>query len=76
MTLAQLHLVKAATRTTPTLLLDDPAAELDGQHLKRFIDRVLRLESQLILTSLQPEFQLFGKPDRVFHVEQGRANPA
>jgi DNA replication and repair protein RecF len=76
MTLAQLHLVKAATRTTPTLLLDDPAAELDDHHLRRFIDQVLRLESQLILTSLQPGSQLFGTPDRVFHVEQGRVKPA
>ena len=76
MTLSQLHLVKAATQTTPTLLLDDPAAELDGHHLKRFIDQILRLESQLILTSLQPESHLFGKPDRVFHVEQGRVKPA
>ena len=76
MTLAQLHLLQSATQTTSTLLLDDPAAELDGEHLRRFIDQVLRLKSQLVLTSLHPEFQLFGKPDRVFHVEQGRVKPA
>ena len=75
MTLAQLNLVHATTQTTSTLLLDDPAAELDGDHLRRFIEQVLRLRSQLILTSLHPEFQLFGKPDRVFHVEQGRVQP-
>ena len=75
MTLAQLHLVQDATQTTSTLLLDDPAAELDGDHLRRFIDQVLRLKSQLVLTSLQPESQLFGAPDRVFHVEQGRVQP-
>ena len=75
MTLAQLHLLQNATQTTPTLLLDDPAAELDGDHLRRFIDQVLRLRSQLILTSLHPESQLFGRPDRVFHVEQGRVLP-
>ena len=72
MTLAQLHLLQDATQTTSTLLLDDPAAELDGDHLRRFIDQVLRLKSQLVLTSLQPESQLFGTPHRVFHVEQGR----
>jgi DNA replication and repair protein RecF len=75
MTLAQLHLVQVATQTTPTLLLDDPAAELDGNHLRRFIERVMRLRSQLVLTSLHPESPLFGKPDRVFHVEQGRVQP-
>jgi DNA replication and repair protein RecF len=74
MTLAQLNLLQEATQTTPTLLLDDPAAELDGVHLRRFIEQVRRLRSQLVLTSLQPESQLFGTPDRVFHVEQGRVH--
>jgi len=76
MTLAQLHLLQSATQTTSTLLLDDPAAELDGEHLRRFIDQVLRLKSQLVLTSLHPEFHLFGRPNRVFHVEHGRVKPA
>jgi DNA replication and repair protein RecF len=72
MTLAQLNLLQEATQTTPTLLLDDPAAELDGEHLRRFIEQVMRLRCQLVLTSLQSESPLFGTPDRVFHVEQGR----
>ena len=38
MTLAQLQLLQDRAQTTPTLLLDDPAAELDGVHLGRFID--------------------------------------
>jgi len=71
MTLAQLNLLQEATQTTSTLLLDDPAAELDGDHLRRFIEQVMRLKSQLVLTSLHPESLLFGTPDRVFHVEQG-----
>jgi DNA replication and repair protein RecF len=73
MTLAQLDLLRQTTQTTSTLLLDDPAAELDGEHLRRFIDQVMRLRSQLVLTSLHPEsHHLFGAPDRVFHVEQGK----
>jgi DNA replication and repair protein RecF len=75
MTLAQLNLLQEATQTTSTLLLDDPAAELDGDHLRRFIEQVRRLQSQLVLTSLHPDSQLFGMPDRVFHVEQGRVQP-
>jgi DNA replication and repair protein RecF len=75
MTLAQLNLLREATQTTSTLLLDDPAAELDGDHLKRFIEQVMRLRSQLVLTSLHPDSHLFGTPDRVFHVEQGRVQP-
>jgi DNA replication and repair protein RecF len=75
MTLGQLNLLLDTTQTTPTLLLDDPAAELDGPHLRRFIEQVMRLRSQLVLTSLHPESQLFGVPDCVFHVEQGRVQP-
>jgi DNA replication and repair protein RecF len=75
MTLAQLNLLQEATQTTPTLLLDDPAAELDGEHLGRFIEQVKRLRSQLVLTSLHPASHLFGTPDQVFHVEQGRVQP-
>jgi DNA replication and repair protein RecF len=71
MTLAQLALLRQATQTTPTLLLDDPAAELDGDHLRRFIDQVMRLGPQLVLTSLHADFRLFGTPDEMFHVEHG-----
>ncbi|MGH8211388.1 MAG: DNA replication/repair protein RecF, partial [Steroidobacteraceae bacterium] len=75
MTLAQLNLLREATQTTPALLLDDPAAELDGEHLGRFIEQVKHLRPQLVLTALHSESQLFGTPDRVFHVEQGRVQP-
>jgi DNA replication and repair protein RecF len=74
MTLAQLELLQSSRQTQSTLLLDDPAAELDGVHLKRFIDQVTRLHSQLVLTSLHPDLQLFGAPDRVFHVEHGKVS--
>jgi DNA replication and repair protein RecF len=75
MTLAQIQLLQERTAITPTLLLDDPAAELDGPHLLRFIEEVSHLKCQLVLTSLQPESDLFGRPERVFHVEQGRVAP-
>jgi DNA replication and repair protein RecF len=74
MILAQLELLQSTRQTYPTLLLDDPAAELDGDHLKRFISQVARLQSQLVLTSLNPERHLFGTPDRVFHVEHGKVH--
>ena len=72
MTLAQLRLLKAATDTTPTLLLDDPAAELDGSHLGRFIAQVGELRCQLVVTSLQAESSLFGTPEATFRMDQGR----
>ena len=75
MTLAQLRLLQDLTQTTPTLLLDDPAAELDGGRLQRFIGEVLKLKCQLVVTSLQAESRLFGTPERTFRVVQGRVHP-
>jgi DNA replication and repair protein RecF len=75
MTLAQLRFLQITTGTTPTLLLDDPAAELDAEHLERFIAQVSELKSQLIVTSLHAESRLFGSPARSFHVEHGRVQP-
>jgi DNA replication and repair protein RecF len=76
MTLAQIQLLQQRTSMTPTLLLDDPAAELDGAHLLGFIGEVSRLNCQLVLTSLQPGSELFGRPERVFHVERGQVAAA
>ena len=72
LTLAQLRLLKEVSGTVPTLLLDDPAAELDSMHLAHFVREIALLGCQLVITSLQPETPAFGAPDRVFHVEQGR----
>ena len=72
MTLAQLYLLRDLGLPAATLLLDDPAAELDGVHLATFIERVRELACQLVLTALQSDFAAFGMPDRVFHVEQGK----
>jgi DNA replication and repair protein RecF len=75
MTLAQLSLMQASTELTPTLLLDDPAAELDRDHLERFIALVRRLRCQLVVTALTTGSQPFGAPERLFHVERGMVRP-
>jgi DNA replication and repair protein RecF len=75
MTLAQLLLIQSTTGVTPTLLLDDPAAELDGAHLERFIAQISRLRCQLVVTSLHAESRLFGSPAATFHMDQGRVQP-
>ena len=72
MILAQLQLLANILPEPPTLLLDDPAAELDPERLIRFIDQVAPLRCQLVLTSLAAGRQPFGQADRTFHVEQGR----
>ncbi len=75
MILAQLAALRERFATSPTLLLDDPAAELDAPHLAAFIDQVLRLRCQLVFTALGPDPVVFQAPDRAFHVEHGRVRP-
>ncbi len=72
MVLAQLELLQKTLRIRPTLLIDDPAAELDNFRLGIVIDRIRALETQLVVTTLSPDTSLFGRPDRVFQVGQGR----
>ena len=55
----------------PTLLVDDPAAELDGAHTALLLAEVAALGGQLIVTALQPIPALMDLATRVFHVEQG-----
>jgi DNA replication and repair protein RecF len=70
--LSQLEYLKREQGLRSTLLLDDPSAELDRDRLARFIARVRALETQVIVTALDRDTSLFGVPDTVFHVEQGR----
>jgi DNA replication and repair protein RecF len=72
LSLCQLEYLKREHGLTPTLLLDDPSAELDRERLGRFIARVEALNTQLIVTALDRDTPLFGQPETVFHVEQGR----
>ena len=76
MILAQLQLLANVLPEPPTLLLDDPAAELDPERLVRFIEQVAPLHCQLVLTSLAVGRQPFGQADRTFHVEHGRVMEA
>jgi len=69
-----LQKVRVGHSTPPTLLLDDPAAELDAHRLSLLVELVKELDCQLIVTSLSPDLDLFGAPERVFHVEQGRVS--
>ncbi|MCC6630578.1 MAG: DNA replication/repair protein RecF [Gammaproteobacteria bacterium] len=69
--LALLQRLRGERNTPPTLLLDDPAAELDTQRLGALVDLVKALDCQLIVTSLHADLANFGLPERVFHVERG-----
>jgi DNA replication and repair protein RecF len=58
--------------TRPTLLLDDPAAELDGDRLLSLIREVSRQAVQLVVTSLSADFVAFGAPGRRYLIDGGR----
>ena len=72
MVLALLQRLREDQTTPATLLLDDPAAELDAHRLGLLVDMVGELQCQLVVTTLDPHLNPFGRPERVFHVEQGR----
>jgi DNA replication and repair protein RecF len=74
MVIALLRRLRERGERPPTLLLDDPAAELDSERLGNFVSLVRSLEGQLVVTTLQHSSEIFGKPDKVFHVEQGSVN--
>jgi DNA replication and repair protein RecF len=70
--MAQLKLFPDDSRVQPSLLLDDPAAELDDDRLAGLIREVLGHSVQLIVTTLHGEFAAFGVPGRRFRVAAGR----
>jgi DNA replication and repair protein RecF len=74
--LAQLALQEARTPGRSALLLDDPAAELDAEHLGRLLAVVRELPVQLFVTALRPDLPGLGAPGALFHVEQGQVRPA
>lgn len=70
--LSMARLAGSEGRRPPTVLLDDPAAELDREHTDALVSEIRTLQGQLVVTALHREEARFGHPDRAFHVEQGR----
>ncbi|MEO7775137.1 MAG: DNA replication/repair protein RecF [Steroidobacteraceae bacterium] len=76
MVIALLRRLRELGEGSATLLLDDPAAELDSERLGNFVSLVRSLEGQLVVTTLQASSEIFGKPDQLFHVERGGVKSA
>jgi DNA replication and repair protein RecF len=77
--LSQIKLFPRDSRAQPTLLLDDPAAELDSAHLTTLLDEVRAQPLQLVVTTLQAgnmELEVFGNPGRRFEIEEGQVRGA
>jgi len=75
MILAATDTAQAALERPLLLLLDDPAAELDGDSLSRLLAAVAELGCQVVATSLEPNALTFPEPARMFHVEHGVVTP-
>ncbi len=69
--LAQLEVQEQERPGRSALLLDDPAAELDGEYLGRLMALVRQVPAQLWVTALRPEIADLVPGARMFHVEQG-----
>ena len=74
--MAQVKLLPPDSSVKPTLLLDDPAAELDNERLTRLISEVSAQSVQLIVTTLHPEFSEFGTPGRHYQIKAGSIGDA
>jgi DNA replication and repair protein RecF len=70
--IAQLNLFPENAAVRPTLLLDDPAAELDDARLAGLIVEVASQHVQLVVTTLHSEFAAFGAPGRRINVSGGQ----
>lgn len=73
--LAQLRLFGSESPVKPTLLLDDPAAELDQRHLELLIESVQRPDIQLVVTSLSESVDILGKPGLKLRISEGEIRP-
>ena len=71
MVLAQSIFVARSLKRKVTLLVDEPAAELDDEHLRRLMDILCCEELQLFISTLDLDALPVSKPSRVFHVERG-----
>lgn len=69
--LAQLEIQEEERPGRSALLLDDPAAELDGENLTRLMHLVRGVPAQLWVTSLKPNIADLIEGGRVFHVKHG-----
>jgi len=70
--ISQLQLFPEDAPVQPTLLLDDPAAELDDERLNALIQAVSAPKGvQLIVSTLHAEFRSFGTPGRRYELAGG-----
>jgi DNA replication and repair protein RecF len=73
--ISQLKMFPSDAPVRPTLLLDDPAAELDEERLGSLIQEVRAQTVQIVVTTLHGGFPAFGEPGRHYVLDSGAARP-
>lgn len=72
MVIAQSRFVAAHIENELTLLVDDPAAELDRDNRQRLFSMLREIPAQMFVTALEPADLPWSDEGRMFHVEHGR----
>jgi DNA replication and repair protein RecF len=73
--LAQLHHHVDSGGDPGTLLLDDPAAELDVDNLGKLMQMISGIAAQVAVTAVDSATTEIINPGKKFHVKQGRIDP-
>lgn len=71
LTLGQIEVVCEALGRPVILLVDEPGADLDRNHLAKLLSAIIAAPLQAFVTSLEPNLLPMPASARLFHVEQG-----
>ncbi|MDJ0927025.1 MAG: DNA replication/repair protein RecF [Gammaproteobacteria bacterium] len=71
MVLAQVAHLTGAVDRRMVLLVDEPAAELDGEYLQSLIAAIQDIDAQVFITALRDDSLPLESDVRLFHVERG-----
>ena len=71
--LAQLELLAQASQRSGVLLVDEPAADLDADHLAELMASIGESQSQVFVAAITAEGLPLPSAAALFHVEHGRA---
>ena len=72
--IGQLDVLENVVVSDRILLVDDPVAELDREHLERLMTAIQKRNLQLIITALAPDIAGVSGDFARFHVEQGKVS--
>ena len=75
LTLAQIEVVSKALGRPVILLVDEPGADLDRNHLGKLLSAIIAAPLQAFITALEPDPFAMPSSARLFHVEQGSVRP-